>query len=179
MQPLAAIEDDATLVARAKRGEERAFAMLYRRHVRYVAGALHRVLRRDEDVDDALQHAFADAHLGLPKLLDPAGVRAWVTRIAIRRAHDRLAAERRRAMLRGALALVLPPAGNPTDRGPVDALQEALSRLHPSYAIPWVLSEIAGHTIDEVASLCGVSPSTAKRHIARATSALERRLHAR
>jgi RNA polymerase sigma-70 factor, ECF subfamily len=179
MQPLAAVEDDATLVARAQRGDERAFAALYRRHVRYVAGALHRVLGRDEDVDDALQHAFADAHLGISKLNEPAEFRAWVTRIAIRRAYDRLAAERRRIMLRDALALVIPRTGNPADRGPVDALHEALSRVHPSHAIPWILSEVAGHTIDEVASLCGMSASTVKRHIGRATSALERRLHAR
>jgi RNA polymerase sigma-70 factor, ECF subfamily len=178
-QPLSAVEDDATLVVRAQRGDERAFATLYRRHVRYVAGALHRVLRRDEDVDDALQHAFADAHFGLSKILDPAGFRAWVTRIAIRRAYDRLAAERRRALLRAALALVLPRTANPTDRGAVDALQEALSRLHPSIAIPWILAEIAGHSIDEVANLCEISPSTAKRRIGRATYALERRLHAR
>jgi RNA polymerase sigma-70 factor (ECF subfamily) len=96
-------EPDEDLVARAHAGDERAFTLLYRRHVRQVARTVYAILRNDAEVDDVLQRAFADASLQLPALRDPRGFRAWVTRIAVRDAYDQLRARRRRGWLASAL----------------------------------------------------------------------------
>ena len=82
--------DDALLVEQSRAGDERAFATLYRRHARYVAGVVFRITGNDGDVDDVMQEAFVDAHAGLSGLREPAGFRAWLVRIAGALAVDHL-----------------------------------------------------------------------------------------
>jgi RNA polymerase sigma-70 factor, ECF subfamily len=170
--------DDAALVARACAGDERAFSALYRRHVRYVAGVLYRLLRRDAELDDILQQTFADAYVGVRGLRDPAGFRAWVARIAVRRAADCLAARRRRHLLVRAVEPVMPRVSDPEVRRDVETLYQVLDELTPRLSVPWVLSAIQGETSEQVARLCDISLSTAKRRITRAAQLIERRLHA-
>src|SRR4051794_33410900 len=83
--------DDAALVEQARRGDDRAFAALYRRHVRYCAGVVYRITGNDGDVDDVLQEAFVDAALALDSLQEPAHFRAWLVRIVVNRLHKRMA----------------------------------------------------------------------------------------
>src|SRR5262249_38810774 len=89
--------DDAVLVERSLAGDDRAFATLYRRHLRYVAGILQRFARAvgREELDDMLQQTFADAYTGLARLRDRSGFRPWIARIAVRCAYDRLASRER------------------------------------------------------------------------------------
>ena len=171
--------DDANLVEKARHGHEAAFAQLYRRHVRYVAGVLHRIMFNASDVDDLLQQAFSDAYANLDRLTEPEGFRRWVTCIATRRAYDLLTARRRAKIFRSGLQWILAPKSDPRDIDHVDALYEALDAIAPKLRIPWVLSELEGHTVETVAALCGVSVSTAKRRLASAEAALRRRLDAR
>ncbi len=64
-------EDDVTLVERAMRGDDQAFAAIYRRHARYVAGVAYRILGADSEVDDVVQETFVDAAKGLRRIEDP------------------------------------------------------------------------------------------------------------
>src|SRR5258708_35515567 len=123
--------DDLVLVERAQGGDERAFAALYRRHVRYVAGVLQRLVRRDadEELDDMLQQTFVDAYLGLPRLKNPLGFRPWIARIAARCAYDRLASRKRLQWLAQGFEWTIPRKSDPTDREAIDALYEALDGL--------------------------------------------------
>src|SRR5688572_19966054 len=95
-QPLSAVPvDDAVLVEQARRGDDRAFATLYRRHARYVAGVGYRITGNDAELDDILQEAFTDAACALDDLREPSGFRAWLVMIVVRRVHKRLAKRRR------------------------------------------------------------------------------------
>ncbi|MBN1610577.1 MAG: RNA polymerase sigma factor [Polyangiaceae bacterium] len=170
--------DDAALVTRACAGDERAFSALYRRHVRYVAGVLYRLLRRDAELDDVLQQTFADAYVGVRSLRDRTDFRAWVARIAVRRASDCLASRRRRHLLARAVQPMMPRVSDPEARRDIENLYQVLDRLTPRLRVPWVLSAIQGETTEQVARLCSISLSTAKRRIARAAELIERRLHA-
>ncbi len=170
--------EDAVLVQRALAGDERAFAQLYRRHVRYVAGVLKRLLRRDDEVDDALQQTFTSALLSLASLREPEAFRGWVAAIAVRRARDRMALHQRQRWLAQAFAVFLPGHGDPAVRGEVDALGEALEALAPELRIAWVLHQVAGETLPEIATLTGTSLSTVKRRVSLAQERLERRLRA-
>src|SRR5262249_1334558 len=81
------VPDDATLIAQATGGSERAFAALYHRHARYVAGVAYRLLGHDAELDDVVQEAFSDAARALGSLKDAAGLRKWLASIAVRRVH--------------------------------------------------------------------------------------------
>jgi RNA polymerase sigma-70 factor (ECF subfamily) len=170
--------DDLVLVERAKGGDERAFAALYRRHVGYVAGILQRLVRpdADEELDDLLQQTFVDAYVGLPRLRNPLGFRPWIARIAARCAYDRLASRRRLQWLAQAFEWTIPSKSDPTDREAIDALYETLDGLSTALRVPWVLHVVHGETFEAVADRCNVSVSTAKRRINEAQLLIENRL---
>lgn len=167
--------DDATLVAEAAGGNDRAFALLYKRHARYVAGVVYRLLGSDAELDDVVQETFCDASAALAGLHDTSGLKAWLARIAVRRVYKRLAKRRRFRWLIGEAAHVAPKVSDPAVRERVDALYEALDSLPPDLRIPWTLHMIEGETLPDVAAICEVSLATAKRRIADADARIERR----
>jgi RNA polymerase sigma-70 factor (ECF subfamily) len=170
--------NDPVLVERAQRGDEHAFAVLYRRNVRYVVGILRKLIRPDTsaDLDDMLQQTFADAYFGISRLRNPHGFRPWLARIAARCAYDRLTARTRLRWLGHALKWVVPHASNPKDRDDIEALSEAIEWLGPELAHPWVLHTVRGETLDDVARASGVSVSTVKRRIGDAQQKIEKKL---
>jgi RNA polymerase sigma-70 factor (ECF subfamily) len=177
-QALAAVPPgDAMLVEQARRGDERAFATLYRRHARYVAGVVYRITGNDGDVDDVLQEAFTDAALALSSLREPAGFRAWLVRIVVHRVHKRITRKKRWRFLTRAVEHVAPRVSDPREQRLVDELYEALDQLPADLRVPWVLHHVEGETLPEVAKMCDVSLATVKRRIAEAEVRLNRRLH--
>jgi RNA polymerase sigma-70 factor (ECF subfamily) len=175
--PKEVVADDATLVAQAIEGDERAFATLYRRHARYVAGIAYRLLGKDSEVDDVLQEAFVDAANALRGLEEPSEFRAWVARITVRRVHKRIGRRRRWAWLVGAAEEVTPSSTDPHTRQRVFELYDALHTLPAKLRVPWILHVIEGETLPSVAKLCDVSLATAKRRIAEAGARVDRRLN--
>jgi RNA polymerase sigma-70 factor, ECF subfamily len=175
--PTAVVADDATLVAQARAGEEHAFATLYRRHARYVAGIVYRLLGNDSEVDDVMQEAFCDAAGALRGLQDPGEFRAWIARIAVRRVHKRIGRKRRWQWLRGAMEEVTPTTSDPRTRQRVHEVYDALLTLPGKLRVPWILHIIEGETLPSVARLCDISLATAKRRIADAGGRIDRRLH--
>jgi RNA polymerase sigma-70 factor (ECF subfamily) len=171
------VPDDAALLAQAVAGNDRAFAALYRRHARYVAGVAYRILGTDAEIDDVVQEAFCDAARALADLKDSRGLRAWLASITVRRIHKRLARRRRWRWLLGAAQNVAPTASDPRALGQVAALYDALDTLPPKTRVPWTLHVLEGETLPAVAKMCNVSLATAKRRIAEAATDLERKLH--
>lgn len=166
--------DDADLVARATAGDEHAFSTLYRRHVRYVAGVVFRILRNDADLNDVLQQAFSQAFVRLPQLRDPAGFRSWVTRIAVRRSQDCLLSRKRQERVSAEQSEVATVTTHPTEAEDVEELYRAMERLSPRLRVPWALHYLEGETIEETARLCDVSLSTVKRRVSDAQDLLTR-----
>ncbi len=169
-------EDDALLVERARAGDERAFAQLYRRHARYLAGVVYRLMGHDQELDDVIQETFVDAATQLEQIREASRVRPWLVRVAVRKVHRRLARRRRMQWL-----LAESPAAAPmTDlesHHELRALFEALDRIPPKLRVPWILHRVEGETLPDVALACDVSLATVKRRIAEAETRLSRRLH--
>jgi RNA polymerase sigma-70 factor, ECF subfamily len=173
-----AVTDDV-LVRQALDGNERAFAALYHRHARYVAGIVYRIMGNDADLDDILQDAFVDASRALATLEDQAGFRSWLSRIVVRRVHKQLGRRRRFRWLTSAVALVAPRVSDPSAQEPVTALYRALEEMSPRLRIPWTLHVIEGQTLPDVAVACDASLATIKRRITEASALIDRRLHER
>ena len=62
---------DAALVVAARAGESWAQEALFRRHARMALGLAHRLLPRDEEVDDIVQDCFVSALKRLGSLDNP------------------------------------------------------------------------------------------------------------
>jgi RNA polymerase sigma-70 factor, ECF subfamily len=74
--------DESRLIAAARKGDQAAFAELYRLHHGYVRGICRNILR-DDSVDDLCQDTFLVAFTRLDGFAGKAKFRTWITRIAV------------------------------------------------------------------------------------------------
>lgn len=168
-------EDDASLVARAAAGDDRAFTAIYRRHARYVAGVAYRLMGQDSELDDVVQETFVAASEGLASLEDGARLKHWLVTIAVRRVARRLERRQRQRWLHGIFGRTAPRSATPEVEGEAYALHQALAGISADRRVPWTLHVVEGMTLPEVAEHCGVSLATVKRRIAEAGELLEKR----
>jgi RNA polymerase sigma-70 factor (ECF subfamily) len=174
---------DAQLVARALAGERLALQLLYSRHVRVVAERITRLLARSAEAEDVVQDAFVTAFHDLPQLADRERFGAWLMSIAVRQAQRRF--RRRRLLARfgldqgsddARLAQVVDPAAPPDVCAELARLDERLGRLPAPQRLAWMLRNVEGCGLSEVAEQCGCSLATAKRRIEKAARQLEQDL---
>lgn len=87
----AATDDDASLVARCRAGDEAAWSLLVERYSRYVYAIAMRAFRLSEtDAEEVFQEVFARAFQHLPQLRDDAAIRPWLAQTTRRLAIDHL-----------------------------------------------------------------------------------------
>jgi RNA polymerase sigma-70 factor (ECF subfamily) len=77
---------DETLVAAAKRGDEKAFETLVRRHRPRILALALRYTRVREDAEDVVQQALQKAFIYLNSFEGKSSFSTWITRIAINEA---------------------------------------------------------------------------------------------
>lgn len=138
------------------------------------------MLGRDHEVDDVVQEVFLAATRGIGALREPAAVRAWLTKVAVRSAMRRLRWRRVRRTFGfdGDTGYhELPdPSLSAEDRTVVSRIYRLLDRLVTADRVAWTLRQIDGRSAEEVARVCGCSLATAKRRIARVDEAIRREL---
>ena len=157
--------------------EDAELADLFRRFSPYVATIAYRLLGRDDDLDDLIQEVFIEAYRGLRQIRSPESVKAWLGRIAVRRATKRL----RRRRLRTFFSLeALPPDANlvdesasPEEHADVVSSYRLVERLPVRHRIVWVLKHVEGETLDSIAALCHISKTTVQRRLRAAERALQ------
>ena len=79
---LSAVETDEVLVRRAQEGDTAAFDELVRRYTHIVYRVLYKILRHEEDTQDALQDTFVSAYRALPRFRQDSRFSTWIYRIA-------------------------------------------------------------------------------------------------
>lgn len=165
--------DDGELVRAAIGGDRSAAHRLYDKHAPRVAMTLRRTLGSDHDVADLLHDAFLVVLERLDTLENPALFRFWVTRIAVFQARRLIRKRARHRWLR--LVSGEDPVQEPVTHPPSDDVDEALRATYEllesipeDERIAFVLRRLDGMGVGEIAVVCGVSLSTAKRRIGRA-----------
>jgi RNA polymerase sigma-70 factor, ECF subfamily len=88
---------DRELVARAQRGDKRAFELLVEKYQRKLARLLSRFIRDPAEVEDVAQEAFIKAYRALPAFRGDSAFYTWLYRIGINTAKNYLMAMGRRA----------------------------------------------------------------------------------
>ncbi|MGN6446871.1 RNA polymerase sigma factor [Amnibacterium sp.] len=170
-RPSRALElaDDALLADRAADGDERAFAVLLRRHGPVLRAYITRLTRRPSESDDVLQEVALAAWQALPKLENPALVKAWLFRIAERQAFALLRKQPQHAELDDEV-----PAEHDEEArwDARRALQAALTRIPEQQAQVWVLREMGGLSYSEIAERLAIPESTVRGALAQARKKL-------
>jgi len=170
---------DAQLVARAIEGDRWGREMLYRRHAAYLLAIASRLIGNRGDGEEVVQDTFVTAFEQLRTLREPAALRGWLAQIAVSLVRRRLRRGRLMRVLgldRGAddatLCALAAPGTNPDQRAELALVDRALSNVAANVRIAWMLRQVEGLELAEVASACGCSLATAKRRIAAADSAV-------
>ncbi|MHB9026102.1 MAG: RNA polymerase sigma factor [Armatimonadota bacterium] len=181
--------DDSRLVSRACHGDQAAFRQLFETYSPLVYRIAYRMLESPDDAADLTQDVFVRAYERLPCLRDGQAFHAWITRMTMNMAHDRLRKRRPNQ-----LSLDAPPPGREegvewalADESPgseervlagefSERVQGALAKLSPEHRAVVVLHHLEGMPVEEIGRILGVPTGTVKSRLARARAELKRRL---
>jgi RNA polymerase sigma factor (sigma-70 family) len=179
--PPAATADSQLLERFLARGEEAAFAQLVRRHGAMVLGVCRRLLRQEQDAEDAFQATFLVLARRAAAIRKAGSLGSWLHGVA-----RRVAARARADAARRSAHEACRPAGSPADnadeitwREVRAVLDEELARLPERYRAPLVQCYLEGQTQDEAARQLGWSPRTLRRRLGRGRDLLRARLEGR
>ncbi|MBF4561599.1 RNA polymerase sigma factor [Microbacterium sp. VKM Ac-2870] len=170
--------EDGILAARAADGDERAFAVLVRRHSGYLIGFATRLLSSRADADDCVQESLITAWRRLPELREPERVRAWLSTIVARKATDRLRSVRPLTPIEDAEpeAVGLTPDESAVASSQLDMLRRVLDELPAEQRAVWLLREVSGYGYDEIARELGVSANAVRGRLSRARATIYDRM---
>jgi RNA polymerase sigma factor (sigma-70 family) len=158
-----------------------AFAAIVRRHRGMVSGVCRRVLRREQDVEDAFQATFLVLVQKAPSLSKPNLLRNWLYGVAYRVA-SKIRTTNTRQRTREAPMVDLPaPEANDeaTWRDLRPVLDDELQRLPERYRRPLMLFYLEGKSAEEAAIALGRPRGTILSQLARARERLRIRLSRR
>ena len=172
------MEPDEALYARVRRGDMRAFDMLYERYASRLYGFLFSMLKSRADAEDVFHEAFMRALDARDIELRPGGFRAWLYRIARNCALNLL-----RSKERGTRAVFAIPEGEPDLRADerlegreLDlALAGAVARLPPKLLEMFQLRS-SGLSYEEMAEVLEAPLGTVKSRMNQMVNVLREEL---
>jgi RNA polymerase sigma factor (sigma-70 family) len=164
------------------RREEAAFAALVLRHGPMVLGVCRRLLRHEQDAEDAFQATFLVFARRAGSIHKGESLGSWLHGVARRVAGKAHAQAQRRHTHRGQESDMLPardPLEEVARRELWEALDEELGGLPARYQAPLVHCYLEGQTQDEAAVQLGWSKSTLRRRLEQGRRLLGARLAGR
>jgi RNA polymerase sigma-70 factor (ECF subfamily) len=154
---------DAFLVASARAGDRRSFAMLVTRWDSKLRAHAWRLLGDPDLARDVVQQAWTDIVRGFARLQDDGAFAAWAYRIVSRRCAGAIGAARQRRRLASALAAEPEaPASEPPDFA---ALRAAVRTLPPEQRAAVALFHYEDLSIAETAVALDVPAGTVKTRL--------------
>lgn len=180
---------DQELVARAQKGDKRAFDLLVIKYQQKVANLISRYLRDPSEVMDVSQDAFLKAYRALPGFRGESAFYTWLYRIAVNTVKNHLVAQGRRPpgddveaeiAEQMDMGMRLREAGTPERHALTDEIaqtvQGALDDLPDDLRTAIVLRELEGMSYEEIATAMECPIGTVRSRIFRAREAIDKRL---
>ena len=161
-----------TLVARARAGDQPAFARLIHDHERDAMAAAIGILKDRTQAEEAVQEAFCRAWEALESLREPAKFKGWFAAILTRVCRD---VQRSGSRDRRPLALLRPASGSAEAPALPPVVEEALE-LPDEYREPLVLFYLQDLTLLELAKALGITEENVKVRLHRGRKMLRERL---
>jgi RNA polymerase sigma-70 factor, ECF subfamily len=189
VRPSSVINEEGSLLARARAGDAAAFGRLVMPHRDGILRLTQRILRNREDAEDAVQTAFLDALRHLDSFQGRSRFSSWLSRIAMNAAFMRLRSSRRRTETSldeafqvdtAAKFEVVEARPNPEQECSIKEarvlLAKAIDRLGPLYSEVLHMFHVQELSAKEAARILGVPVGTVKARLHRARSSLRRHL---
>jgi RNA polymerase sigma-70 factor (ECF subfamily) len=181
------VEHERHLVERLRAGDEAAFEEMVRQYSGRLLAVARRLLRRDDDAQDALQDGFVSAFRALPTFRGDCRLSTWLHRIVVNAALMKMRSRRRFPEV--PIDELLPAfqadghhvnTFRPwTDIERALAVEEtrvrvraAIDRLPPAYRTVLLLRDIEELDTEQVASILGTTTNAVKIRLHRARQAL-------
>ncbi len=176
---LAEDEADADLLRRFATTQDRqSFEALVRRHGPLVLGVCRRVLRQEQDAEDAFQATFLVLARRAASVRDAGAVASWLYGVAYRTAREAKRAARRRRIYE-AQARSVPqtdPCGEAAWQEVRTVLGDEIGSLPDRLRAPFLLCHLEGQSRATAASRLGLTEGTVWSRLARARELLSSRL---
>ncbi len=177
---------DDDLVARVRRGEGAAFALIMRRHNRRLFRTVRAMLGNDAEAEEVVQETYARAFAALGGWREEASLATWLSRIALnealsllRQRHEAVPFDDAADSAKGGAFdhLVHPSPEAAAAHGEIRALIErAIDDLPPSFRIVFMLRAVEQLSVEETAIALEIAPETVRTRFFRARRLLRRAL---
>lgn len=185
------IDDDLKLVRALQHGSEGAYETLLSRFQQPVYNLALRLLCDPSDAADVVQEVFLKVFRNVGHFRGQSSLKTWIYRITVNEAHNQrrwffrhrqrevgLEEEPEEAR---SMAQVLPdgsqsPFDYVFDRERQNMIEDALSKINPTFREVVVLRDIADLSYDEIADVLQLSLGTVKSRILRGREALRQEL---
>lgn len=174
--------DQRELIARARQGDDGAFAQLVEPAMGPLFRHAQRMLGNAQDAEDATQDALVKAYQNLAAYRGEAEFTTWLYRILTNVCLDALRRRRRRPQAAGEdpeqLLARLPDPEGVEDRAlareQMQLLERALAQLPPQMRSLLVLREVDDLSYEQIAQVLGVRVGTVKSRMSRARLKLQK-----
>lgn len=189
-----AVDEDAQLVERVQRGDQRAFEMLVVKYQRRIERLIARMVRDSDLVEDIAQETFIRAYRALPGFRGESAFYTWLYRIAVNTAKKAMIGLKRDPLLtESALAGMAedeedtPRAENSLSDGETpesvmasrqvaEAVNAAVEALSDDLRQAITLREIEGLSYEDIAEIMQCPIGTVRSRIYRARESIASRL---
>ena len=173
----ARLKDENDLIRRAKRGEEAAFAALFKAYQRRVYSLCYRLTGSAADAEDLTQEAFLKVFRKIASFRGDSAFYTWLHRLVT---NEILMHVRKKRLPQVPLEEVNPTRDEPVVRDPgqndrrlsgcVDriVLKRAIAQLPPGYRAAFVLYDVEGYKHGEIARLMQWSIGNSKSQVFKA-----------
>lgn len=182
------VDDEASLVAQLRAGDQAAFEQVVRSYGGRLLAVARRIVGSEEDARDVVQDAFMNAFKSLDRFEGNAKLSTWLHRIVVNAALMRLRTRKRKP--EQSIEAMLPSFlddGHHEERfqswdEPIDKIMERaenrelvrkqIDALPEGYRTVLVLRDIEGLDTEETANVLGLSVNATKIRLHRARQAL-------
>ena len=173
--------DDARLVAAIRSGNAALAGAFYDRTRPVLARTVHRLLgATDNDFDDLVQVAAIELLHSLDRYRGDCSLDTWASTIAANVVYKHI---RRRGLERNIFARELAPEDvpqtahqRPVLRAMVDQVMQHLGQIVHERAWTFLLHDVHGYSLDEVAGMTGVTVAAAQSRLVRGRRELHERI---
>jgi RNA polymerase sigma-70 factor (ECF subfamily) len=183
-------ESDIELVARAVSGDREAMTQIVVRNERMVYNTALRLLADPVEAECVLQETFLKVVQALPEFKGGSSLSTWIFRIATNYALMRLRSRKKQGgtlddienkVSQETLEAFNRAVGNNPLQAVMNeelrqAMEEAIAELPPKFRSVFVLKDIEGFALKEIADMLGISLAAVKTNLHRARLFLRNRL---
>lgn len=175
-------DPEVECIRRAQLGEGEAFGLLVERYQRRVLALVYRLVRRREEAEELAQEIFVKAYLAIQGYNFQASFGTWLLRIGVNHCYDYLRRQRVSRVTyfsemspQGEQAVMAGSAGGEASADQLqvelesrELAQKLLERAPAEDRVILTLKELEDLSVEEIAQLLELKPSTVKVRLHRA-----------